>query len=244
MDEATIDNPDRDVDGFVGGPDDPNPLREGAPNPAQTRRGTYRRGAAAVTVRAVTVRDVSRWLPPVLVAIAAAAYAVYFSRLTIRHHNGFGTAGFDIGLYDQGLWLLSRFRSPFVTIMGRNLFGDHSSFILLPLVPFYWFGAGASFLLAVQSIALGSSAIPVYLTVRRLLSSRWAACGLAIAFLLQPSLAWTNAENFHPDSLIAPLLMTAIWAMVARRWRLFLVFGVLATRPSCQASAIFTLSTS
>ena len=113
--------------------------------------------------------------------------------------------------------------------MGRNLFGDHSSFILLPLVPFYWFGAGASFLLAVQSIALGSTVIPVYLTVRRLLSSRWAACGLAVAFLLQPSLAWTNAENFHPDSIVAPLLMTAIWAMVARRWRLFLVFGVLAT---------------
>ncbi len=219
MDEATIDNPEPDEDGFVDEPDHLIPLAEGGPAAGPRRR------AAPV----VTLREVFRWLPPILVAIAAATYAVYFARLTIRHHNGFGTAGFDIGLYDQGLWLLSRFRSPFVTIMGRNLFGDHSSFILLPLVPFYWFGAGASFLLAVQSIALGSTAIPVYLTVRRLLSSRWAACGLAIAFLLQPSLGWTNAENFHPDSLVAPLLMTAIWAMVARRWRWFLVFGVLAT---------------
>ncbi len=219
MDEATIDNPGPDEDGLVDEPDHLIPLAEGGPAEGPRRR----------VAPAVTVGDVFRWLPPVLVAIGAATYAVYFARLTIRHHNGFGTAGFDIGLYDQGLWLLSRFRSPFVTIMGRNLFGDHSSFILLPLVPFYWFGAGASFLLAVQSIALGSTAIPVYLTVRRLLSSRWAACGLAIAFLLQPSLAWTNAENFHPDSLVAPLLMTGIWAMVARRWRLFLLFGVLAT---------------
>ncbi len=225
MDEATIDNPatidnvELDEDGFVDEPDQPSPLGGGELAPARTHRAAP----------AVTIRDVFRWLPPVLVSIAAVTYAVYFARLTIRHHNGFGTAGFDIGLYDQGLWLLSRFRSPFVTIMGRNLFGDHSSFILLPLVPFYWFGAGASFLLAVQSVALGSTAIPVYLTVRRLLESRWAACGLAIAFLLQPSLGWTNAENFHPDSLVAPLLMTAIWAMVARRWRLFLVFGVLAT---------------
>ena len=219
MDEVTIDNPELDEHGFGDEPNHPGQLGERRIAAPRTHRGAPD----------VTVKEVFRWLPPVLVAIAAATYAVYFARLTIRHHNGFGTAGFDIGLYDQGLWLLSRFRSPFVTIMGRNLFGDHSSFILLPLVPFYWFGAGASFLLAVQSIALGSTAIPVYLTVRRLLSSRWAACGLAIAFLLQPSLAWTNAENFHPDSLVAPLLMTAIWAMVARRWRLFLVFGVLAT---------------
>jgi uncharacterized membrane protein len=168
-------------------------------------------------------------LPLVIVVLAAFAYSAYLAKLTINHHNGFGTAGFDIGLYDQGLWLLSRFRAPFVTIMGRNLFGDHSSFILLPLVPFYWFGAGSSFLLFAQSVALGSTAIPVYLMVRRVLGSPWAACGLAVAFLLQPSLAWTNTENFHPDAFVAPLLAFAIWAMVARRWRAFAVFAVLCT---------------
>ncbi len=168
-------------------------------------------------------------LPLAIVVLAAFAYSAYLAKLTINHHNGFGTAGFDIGLYDQGLWLLSRFRAPFVTIMGRNLFGDHSSFILLPLVPFYWLGAGSSFLLFVQSVALGSAAMPVYLTVRRVLRSSWAACGLAVAFLFQPSLAWTNTENFHPDAFVAPLLAFAIWAMVARRWRAFAMFAVLCT---------------
>ena len=33
---------------------------------------------------------------------------------------------------------MSRFHAPFVTLMGRNLFGDHTSFILVLLVPFYW----------------------------------------------------------------------------------------------------------
>ena len=59
----------------------------------------------------------------------------YFARLSIEIQQGYGTSGFDIGLYDQGVWLLSQFKAPFVTIMGRNMLGDHASFILLALVP-------------------------------------------------------------------------------------------------------------
>jgi len=65
-------------------------------------------------------------------------YAIYFAQRTVGIHNGLGTSAFDFGLYDQGIWLLSRGHAPFVTLMGRNLFGDHSSFILVLLVPLYW----------------------------------------------------------------------------------------------------------
>ena len=68
-----------------------------------------------------------------------------------QHPPRLGTAAYDSGLYDQGMWLLSRFRSPFVTTMGRNLFCDHPSFILLVLVPFYWFAPGAWILLVASS---------------------------------------------------------------------------------------------
>lgn len=164
-----------------------------------------------------------------LVLLAAATYSLYLARLTINQQNGFGTAGFDLGLYDQGIWLLSRFRAPFVTIMGRNLFGDHTSFVLLPLVPFYWFGAGPSFLLAVQSLALGCSAIPIFLTAKKVLNSSWAGCALGVSFLMHPALAWSNAENFHPDTLFAPLMAWSLWALVQQRWRVFLIFAVLCT---------------
>ena len=53
------------------------------------------------------------------------AFTVYYGSLTLNIHHGLGTAAYDSGLYDQGMWLLSRFRSPFVTTMGRNLLGDH-----------------------------------------------------------------------------------------------------------------------
>ena len=216
MDEATNDLMTLDAE--------PEPTTE--PTPSAEARSVMLR---PVVRPHIAFRRPCDPLPLGIVLAAVFAYTAYLAKLTVNHHNGFGTAGFDIGLYDQGLWLLSRFRSPFVTIMGRNLFGDHSSFILLPLVPFYWFGAGASFLLLVQSLSLGFAALPVFLTARRILHSPWAACGLAVAFLMQPALAWSNTENFHPDTFAVPLLAIALWAMVAQRWRLFAIFAVLST---------------
>ena len=68
------------------------------------------------------------------------------------------------GLYDQGVWLMSRFEAPFVTLMGRNLMGDHSSFILAGLVPLYWVAPGAWILFFLQSVGdVGAAALPVYL---------------------------------------------------------------------------------
>ena len=90
---------------------------------------------------------------------------------TVEIHRGLGTSAYDFGLYDQGIWLLSRFESPFVTLMGRNLFGDHSSFILLFLVPFYWFDPPTSFLLVVQSVVIALGAVPLFWYAKRRLQS-------------------------------------------------------------------------
>ena len=40
---------------------------------------------------------------------------------------------YDLAIFDQGMWLITHFHVPFVTVMGRNLFGDHTSFVLVPL---------------------------------------------------------------------------------------------------------------
>jgi uncharacterized membrane protein len=80
-----------------------------------------------------------RRLPPHLpVLVLIVAYAVRFSLLSVQVQDGYGTPGYDMGIFDQGVWLLSRFHAPFVTVMGRDLFGDHTSFILLLAVPLYW----------------------------------------------------------------------------------------------------------
>jgi uncharacterized membrane protein len=153
-----------------------------------------------------------------------AAYVVGFTFWSVLSHADFRTYGFDIGIYDQGIWLLSRFHDPFVTVRGLNLFADHSSFILLFIAPLYRLWDSPVVLLVTQTLALGLAAIPLYLLARDLLGSVWLGVAVGSVFLLNPAIGWTNLENFHPESYEVPFLTTALYFMVRRRWRWFLVF--------------------
>jgi uncharacterized membrane protein len=182
------------------------------------------------------VRAMSLWQWGLIALISG--YTTYFTKVTLDVHHGLGTSAYDFGLYDQGVWLLSRFHAPFVTLMGRNMLGDHSSFILLLLVPVYWLFPSAGALLFAQSLAIALGAVPVYLLGRRLLVSEPMALTLAACYLLHPAVGWTNRENFHPDCFIAPLLGMAIYAAVDRRWRMYTVFFVLSLLVKEDASLV------
>jgi uncharacterized membrane protein len=172
------------------------------------------------------------WLQFVPVTCFMVAYALYYSHLTVQIYRGYGEPGYDLGIFDQGVWLLSRFHAPFVTIMGRDLFGDHTSFILLLLVPVYWVYAHATALLVIQSWLLALGALPVYLLGRHLLRDNMWATLLAGAFLLNPALQWGNLEQFHPECFLVPLVGFAIYAAVVwKPWLLVLsVVGCLLVK--------------
>lgn len=145
-------------------------------------------------------------------------YTVWLAVRTTRDHFGLGTSAYDFGLYDQGVWLLSQGKAPFVTLMGRNLFGDHTSFILLPLVPLYWVVDSTGLLFVVQALALGVGALPVWKTARLLVGSLPMSCVAVVAYLLHPALTFTGRENFHPDAALAPLIAWALYAAISYRW--------------------------
>jgi uncharacterized membrane protein len=166
--------------------------------------------------------------PQVFLAGAVIIWTWYFSVRSLNIHHALGTATYDSALYDQGMWLLSRFEAPFVTLMGRNLFGDHTSFVLLLLVPLYWIAPGAWIMFTAQSAAIAAGAIPVFLYARTRLGSEWWALIGAGTYLLHPAVGWTNLENFHPDAFLGVFVGFAIYAALERRWRLYAAFVVLA----------------
>jgi uncharacterized membrane protein len=150
---------------------------------------------------------------------AAIGYLALFLYWTFRQHRGLGTQAFDIGIFDQGVWLLSRFKDPFVTINGRNLFGDHASFILLPFAAIYWIVPSVKVLLAAQTLALGLGALPTFLIAREKLRDELLAAILGVAYLLNPVVGWANlSEMFHPDAFEIPLVLFAFWFLLRHRW--------------------------
>ena len=169
-----------------------------------------------------------QFAPQFVLASVIGAYIVVFGVLTWNQQSNFGTFGFDMGIYDQGIWLLSRFEDPFITVRGLPYFGHHANFITLLFVPFYWLGAGPRFLYLAETVMLAAGAIPLWLIGRHLLKNAWIALLPATAYLLYPSLQWINWWHFHPDALIITPLLFAWWFARIESWRLFAVAIILA----------------
>lgn len=196
----------------------PAPART-APKEVQTDQVDF-----DVVVRWLRRRDPVRWALTGMIVV----WSLVFIRLGVQRHQRFGTFSFDLAIYDQGIWLLSRLKTPFVTIKGLHLFGHHMNPGLILLAPFYRLGAGPVFLLVVQVAAQASGAVAIYLLARDRLGERWLAVGLAGALLLNPTYQYLTWEFFHPDALaIAPLLF-AYWAAREKRWGWFALAAVLA----------------
>src|SRR4029453_2677508 len=143
-------------------------------------------------------------------------------------HARFGTFGFDLGIFDQGVWLLSRFRDPFVTIRGLSLFGDHTSYILVLVAPLYWVWANPRLLLLLQVVGLAIPAVSLYLIGTRRLHSPLAGLAVAAAYLAYPAVQWAAVWSFHPETLAAGFLGLAALAADRQRWRPMAIWLLLA----------------
>lgn len=173
--------------------------------------------------RSVAVRALQH--VPVLAMMIA--YAYHFGQITVDTLRSYQQDAYDMAIPDQGIWLLSRFHAPFVTVMGKDLFGDHTSFIFVLLVPLFWVYPHTAALLVVQAMSLALGALPIYLLARHLLGSTVLATLLAGAYLLNPALQQGNLEQFHVEAFEAPMLAFTVYAIVTWRPRLLVAMVIL-----------------
>jgi uncharacterized membrane protein len=154
---------------------------------------------------------------PVLVLTVLAA--VVYSLWAIWKHVHFGTE-FDLGIFDQSTWLMSRFHLPDGTINGPTVLGEHFSPLLVLAAPFYWFWADAKMLLILQSVLFAASIVPVYLYARPRMGTV-GSYALAVAYALFWPIAAAVDYQAH-EIMFAPLLIAlAILFADRERWRAF-----------------------
>ena len=168
-----------------------------------------------------TPRGDQRFVLACLVAAFAAGYGAFG---LIRHWRF--ESSFDLAIFDQAVWHLSRFEAPASSIRGySNLLGDHFSPILVLLAPLYWIAAGPETLIVAQSILLALSIVPVHAFARRRLPIG-AALTLSASYGFFWGMQRAAAFDVH-EVAFAPLAVGGlILAMDCRRWGWFAAAAV------------------
>jgi uncharacterized membrane protein len=181
--------------------------------------------------------------PATLLTLAGVvAFTIVFGRLGVIHHRNFASWSYDMGIYDQGFWLVSRGGQSFVTVRGLEFWGHHVNLVAVLFAPFYRLGAGPSFLYVAQAFALGLGALPVYLIARDRFGRPWVGLAFAAAYLMYAPVQWISSANFHPEALVITPFLFA-WYFARRRswgWYFVAVGFALSTREDT-AMAVFVL---
>ncbi len=164
-----------------------------------------------------TTRISAAGLCAIALGVSLAVFVVAFTAATWTAHARFGTYGFDVGIYDQGTWLLSRGRTPFVTVRGLDLLGQEAAYIMVLVAPLYRLWADPRLLLLLQVLFLALPALVLYRLGGRRLGHPAAGLAVAVAYLAYPGVQWAISWQFHPEAIAAGLLALAVAAADRRR---------------------------
>jgi uncharacterized membrane protein len=138
---------------------------------------------------------------------------IFFVCSSVRHAL-FQSGAFDLGIFDQALYLISQGQPPIPSLIGFHILGDHAAWILYLLALFYKIYPDVHWLFAIQAIALSIAAVPIHQLARQAgLQSNWAIV-LAAVYLLYPLVFNVNIFDFHPEVIALPALL---WAVLAAR---------------------------
>jgi uncharacterized membrane protein len=163
------------------------------------------------------------------VAVLASVYAAWFGAYTCIQHMRFKTYAFDLGTFDQGIWLAGHGTDYFVTVRGLPLLGDHVRVFSFVLAPMYWIVDDVRALLVLQSIAIAAGAFFVCrLSLRALPKRPLLALALSASFLLHPANQNLNLDHAHPDAFAMTFILASMDFLGAGRLVAFAIAAALA----------------
>ncbi|MCC5638904.1 DUF2079 domain-containing protein [Nostoc sp. CHAB 5844] len=128
-------------------------------------------------------------------------------------HELFQSTALDLGMFDQGVYLISQGKTPISSFTNYHILGDHAAWIWYPLALLYKIYPSVYWLFAVQAIALALGALPTWHLARQAKLNESQALTIAAAYLLYPLIFNVNLFDFHPEVIAVPALLGAVLAV-------------------------------
>ena len=142
-------------------------------------------------------------------------------------HGLLQSNAYDLGLFDQWVWLISQGLPPISSMEHVHVLADHGAWLLYGAGVLYRMVPSVQWLLGGQALALSLTAIPLWALAQQAgLRPRgcWLACGL---WWLQPVVFNTLLFDVHPETWVMPAFGFALWAERDNRPRLWLLLLML-----------------
>ncbi|MBW4686325.1 MAG: DUF2079 domain-containing protein [Komarekiella atlantica HA4396-MV6] len=136
---------------------------------------------------------------------------ILFASSGLRHEL-FNSGAWDLGIFDQAVYLISQGQPPISSFLGFHILGDHAAWILYPLALLYKIYPSVYWLFAVQSAALALGALPTWYLARQAGLKESQAVAMVAVYLLYPVVYNANLFDFHPDAIAIPALLAAVLA--------------------------------
>jgi uncharacterized membrane protein len=178
-------------------------------------------------------------IPSSLLWTMVAAAVILFLCSSLRHAL-FQSTAFDLGIFDQAIYLISQNQTPFSSLMQIHILGDHAAVIYYPLALLYKIYPDVHWLFLVQSVALSLGAWPSWSLARLAGLNQAQSRAIAFIYLLYPVVFNINLFDFHPEVIALPALLAAILAARLKKvlWFCSAVLLVL----SCKAVLSLTVA--
>lgn len=162
---------------------------------------------------------------PRAVRIGATLFALGVFLVSWWHWWTFQYGTFDLAFYVQALWQALR-GEWWVSLLNVPLMGNHPEPIVFLLTPLFAIWPHPMLFVVVQTLALASMAFTGFRIASRLGFDRAAAMALGLALLILPATGSVGIYEFHPEALVAPLLLLLIEARLAERYGAFWLWFV------------------
>ncbi len=186
---------------------------------------------------ASTVTETNQLFPPIILKITGIATVILFLYSSFRH-AAFQSTAYDLGIYDQIIYLISQGMQPISSFLGFHFLGDHGAIAIYPLALLYKIYPSVYWLFLVQSACLTSGVLFTYRLAVLGGLNQSLSVAVSLAYLLYPEIFNINLFDFHPDVLAVPAFFGAILAAKEKKilWFVLSIFWIL----SCKA--VFALT--